>query len=220
MRKSRSILMAVLVTLAALAVAKDREFVMPRAFHAKTYPARDVHDNEKFAIAADPYDTQDKIFQVFSTDFRNEGLLPIHIIFSNDADTTVSIMNMHVRLVTKDRTKIEPADPQDIYRRISKQKRRGDEPKKVQIPIPMPRKSERTVTKAAEDEINQSQLMARAIEPHTSKGGFYFFDVYGLDNPVAGSRVVVSGVQRSNGGELFYFEIPLENYLTYQPGKN
>jgi hypothetical protein len=215
----RTGVLMVAVVLAVLASAKDREFVMPKAFHAKTYPARDAHEQEKFSIAADPYDTQDKILSVFSTDYRAAGILPIHIIFSNDADEPVSIVDVHVRLVTRDRTRIEPDEPQDIYRRISRQRKRGDEPGKVQIPIPLPKKAQRTVTRAAEEEITQSRMMARAIEPHSSRGGFYFFDVYDIENPVAGARVVISGVQKANGQEMFYFEIPLEKYLTYQPGK-
>ena len=76
--------------------AKDKVFALPRAFHAKTYPANDVHNDEKVAIAADPYDTADKAATVFTVKYREEGLLPIHLILSNDSDHTVSLAQMTV----------------------------------------------------------------------------------------------------------------------------
>src|SRR5947209_6166167 len=54
-----------LAALTVLSFAKDKTLPLPRAFHAKTYPANDVHTDEKVAIAADPYDTADKAATAF-----------------------------------------------------------------------------------------------------------------------------------------------------------
>ena len=45
-----------------------------------------------------------------------------------------------------------------------------------------------------------------------------FFDVSGLSTPEAGAHILFTGL-KSGGKELFYFDIPLEKYLTYQPLK-
>jgi hypothetical protein len=198
--------------------AKERIFSLPRAFHAKTYPAHDAHLEEQFSIAADPYDMPDKAAAVFTIDFRKEQLMPIHMIFSNDSNEAVSLAGMRVKLITKKKVKIEPASPDDIYRRISKQKRRGDEPANIPLPVPLPRRVPRSISREAEDEVEGSRFLAKAVEPKGTQAGFFIFDVEEIENPLAGARLEVTGVRKASGEELFYFEIPLEKYLGYKPG--
>jgi hypothetical protein len=216
--KRRTLFVPVLL-LAIAAVAKERIFQMPKAFHAKTYPAVDAHEDEKLAIAADPYDMPDKA-AIFTTDYRDKGLLPIYVIFSNDDDEAISLGTMRVQLVTKRRDKIEPATLDDIYRRISKQKARGDEQGTPRLPVPIPRRgtNNRNLSADAQLEVESMQFLAKAVEPHSTKAGFMTFDVRGIDNPLAGAHLVLTGIRRSDGTELFYFEIPLEKYLGYKPG--
>jgi len=42
--------------------------------------------------------------------------------------------------------------------------------------------------------------------------------VTGLSTPEAGAHILFTGL-KIGGKELFYFDIPLEKYLSYQPGK-
>jgi hypothetical protein len=211
-RKLRPVLVILLV-FAITAAARD--FSMPRAFHAKTYPARDVHENEQFSIAADPYDLPDKSAPVFTVDYLKEGLLPIQVVFSNDGDTPVTIARASVTFITRTNVKLTPANSEDIYRRISKQLKRGDEPNVGGLPIPIGRKKT-NVSSSARQEVETISQRPKAIEPKTTQSAVYIFDVQGLDHPLAGARLVVSGVTRNNE-ELFYFEIPMEKYLTYTP---
>ena len=70
------------------------------------------------------------------------------------------------------------------------------------------------------EEIQSAQFGARAVEPHTTQSGFLFFDVSGISTPLAGAHFYLTGVRDSNGDELMYFEITLENYLSApQPTK-
>jgi hypothetical protein len=212
------LLTIICVWLAASPVlAKDPVFNMPRAFHAKTYPAHESHENEKLAIAADPYDTADKTAGVFSTDFRQEGLLPILLVLSNDNNHVISLADMKVLLVTRNRTKITPSTNDDVFRRIAHKKEDRNIPLPNPLPIPLPKKSKRQVSKEAEVEVEGAQFMARAVEPKATRSGFLFFNVQGIRNPMAGANLVITGLADSNGNELFYFEIPLEKYLSYQP---
>ena len=53
--------------------------------------------------------------------------------------------------------------------------------------------------------------------PKSTQAGFFFCDVENIENPLAGARLVVTGIRNSAGKELFYFEVPLEKYLGYKP---
>ena len=216
MRKALSaFFLTLFVAIPCALPGKDKVYVAPRAFHAKTYPAHETHDNEKFSIAADPYDMPDKTAGVFTVDYKQEGLLPIFMILSNDGDQPVSLMNMKVTLVTRKRVKIDPSQPEDIYRRLTRATSRPDERSR----FPIPHKRNKGISEATRDEVENSQFLARAVEAHANQAGFLFFDVQGLDNPLAGAKLEITGLMDAKGNELFFFEIPMEKYLGYQPVK-
>jgi hypothetical protein len=199
----------VLVVLGAVAAfsvylaAKD--FVKPAAQPAKTYPAHDDHIDEKVAIAADPYDTADKA-KIFSVNFHEHGFLPVFFIVTNDGDRPISIANMQVTLTTANRDKLTPDSPEDIYRRLTNPRANTGPP----LPLPIPHKDVKgTITQKQRDEVESSQFAARAVEPHTTQSGFFFFDVADIPAPLAGARIYVSGVNDAKGAELMYFEIPM-----------
>src|SRR5881275_2896591 len=210
-----SVLLILLFALPCALPGKGKVYMAPRAYHAKTYPAHETHDDEKFSVAADPYDMPDKTASVFTVDYKGHGLLPVYMIFSNDDNQTVSLARIHVLLITRKRVKIEPSRPEDIYRRLGNATARPDDP----IRFPLPRKKNKGISQETRDEVENSQFMARAVEPHGNQAGFLFFDVEGLDNPLAGAKLEITGVMNSNGNELFFFEIPMEKYLGYQPVK-
>ncbi|MBV9087913.1 MAG: hypothetical protein JOY79_10545 [Acidobacteriaceae bacterium] len=214
---SRVWLLIALVALAVPAsVAKEKEWVAPKAYHARTYPARDAHDDEKVTIAVDPYDIADKA-SLFTVNYKQEGFLPMLFIVSNDGNQTISLADMKVELVTVKRVKIPAATPDDIYRRITRQPVHGDSPSRG--PLPIPRKTvHKGVKKEEQNEIENSQFLAKAVEPNASQSGFLYFDVEGISNPLAGAHLYVSGIRDSKGQELLFFDIPLEKYLSYQPG--
>ncbi len=209
-------LVAACLLFAVLLSADQKVYVAPKIYHANTYPARDEHPMEHVSIAADPYDMPDKTADVLRVPYKEAGFLPIRLIVSNDGDSAVVLSGMQVELVTVKKVKIQPAVPDDIYRRISKQGKRPDEPRTV--PLPIPRKVKPSVSKEAQDEIVNSGFLAKAVEPHTTQAGFLYFDVAGISNPLAGARLYVTGVRDANGQELMYFEIPMEKYLSYRPG--
>jgi hypothetical protein len=220
MRNMRPLALALLVATLSIAAVqafgKDKVFSFPRAYHPKTYPAFETHEDEKVSIAADPYDMPEKVVGVFTVDYKKEGLLPIHLIIANDGDRAVSLADMTVTLITKKRIKIAPASVDDIYRRISKQTSRGDEP---QRPFPLPKRKSKTISDEAREEVKNSQFMARAVEPHGIQSGFVYFDVDDIEAPLAGAKLVITGLSDSNGHELFFFEIPMEKYLSYRAVK-
>jgi hypothetical protein len=214
-RAARKFVTAFTATLALCLLAfAAKEFVKPQAKSAKAYPAHDEHTNERVTIAIDPYDMADKA-QIFSVNYRQEGIIPIFLIITNDSDQPIALNDMKTELVTVGRTKIAPDSADDLYRRLSHPSR-SDTPS----PIPFPRKKVKgAVSKQAQDEINAAQFSAKAVEPHATQSGFLFFDVSGISTPLAGANFYLTGVHDSSGGELMYFEIPLEKYLSAPAGK-
>ncbi len=214
MFRSKHRLWLAAITLVASAAIASKEYMPPRPQPAATYPAHDAHTDEKVTIAADPYDMQDKASQVFSLPYQEKDYLPIYLVITNDGDQPVTFNVLDVKLVTSNRTKLQPADTDDLYRRFSRVKRRGDEPSRNPLPIPLPRKPDTGLPKGGADEINNAQFRAKAVAPHETQAGFVFFDIEGLRQPLAGAHLYVSGLRDGNGNELLFFDIPMEKYLT------
>lgn len=199
-------------------VLAGKEYLAPRAYHAKTYPARDEHADEKVAIAADPYDLPNKA-SLFVLPYLEKGYLPVYLVVSNDRDEPIALANMKVEIITVNRVKLRPANEDDLYRRFAKIERRGDEASRNPLPVPLPRKAKTSISKEAQGEIQNSPFRAKAVEPGATQAGFLFFDVEGVSHPLAGAHLYVTGVRDGQGKELMYFEIPMEKYLTYRPGR-
>jgi hypothetical protein len=203
--KRSGVFAIILAWLAVPLAAKD--FVKPEAHAAKTYPAHDEHPEEKVAIAADPCDRPDKA-SIFSIKFGEHGFLPVFFVITNDGDQPLSIPNISITLVTANRSKLTPAVADDIYRRITNPQARTNNP------LPIPRKKVKgTLSSKEMQEVEGSQFVAKAVEPHSSQSGFLFFDVSGIEAPLAGAHVYVEGVDDAKGNELMYFEIPMDKYL-------
>lgn len=183
-----------------------KDFAKPVAKPAKTYPAHDDHADDKVAIAADPYDTQEKA-RIFSVNFQEHGFLPVFFVVTNDGDQPISIANMEVKLITAGRAKLTPAVPDDIYRRLGNP-RANMHP----IPVPIPQKKVKgTISPKERDEVESSQFAAKAVEPHTTQSGFFFFDIEDVSTRLSGAHIDVTGVNDAKGTELMYFEIQLRN---------
>jgi hypothetical protein len=197
-----------LVFLFSLLGLASKHFVMPTAHSAKTYPAHDEHPNEGVTVALDPYDMADKA-NIFSVHYSEIGFMPIFVVVTNDSDQPISLSASKSELVTHDRTKIPPATDDDLYRRIARPISGVST-----NPLPWPKKTKGTVSKEAQEEIQNSQFAARAVEPHSTQSGFMFFDVSGISAPLAGANFYLTGVHDAKGNELMYFEVPLEKYLS------
>jgi hypothetical protein len=197
------------VFVCCLCAIAAKEFVMPAAQPARTYPAHDDHPMEKIAVAVDPYDLEDKA-AIFSVNYRNYGYMPVFFVITNEGDQPISLVGMKAQLNTKDRSKLFPATMDDLLRRLSHPSRND-----IPLPIPLPKKEVKGgVSRKTWDEIEQAQFGAKAVEPHSTARGFLFFDVSGISNPLAGANFYLMGVRDAKGNELMYFEIPMEKYLS------
>jgi hypothetical protein len=183
-----------------------KDFVMPTPQPAKTYAAHDEHLSEAVTVALDPYDTDDKA-KIFIVHYNDLGIVPIFVIITNDSDQPVALAGMKAQLVTGDRTKLDPDNEDDIYRRIAHPHASATN----RYPLPFPSKKVKgSVDSKTIAEIQSAQFGAKAVEPHSTQAGFLFFDVSEIPTPLAGAHFYLTGVRDVKGDELMYFEVSLE----------
>jgi hypothetical protein len=196
-------------------MAEKKPFSPPPATHAKTYPAHEAHDDEKVSIAIDPFDTPEKA-AIFHTKFRDYGFLPVRIIVSNDGDQTLILHDLSIEYITANRHRLEPGSNDELYRRLAHVE--GPNRKGPALPIPLPKRPKPAVKNETLNEIEDAQFVPFPVEAHNQRSGFLFFDISGIDTPEAGAHIYISGI-KAGGKELFYFDIPLEKYLSSRPAK-
>jgi hypothetical protein len=184
-----------------------KNFIKPVAKPAINYPAHDFHRDEQVAMAADPYDTPDKA-KIFSVNFAEYGFLPVFFVVTNDGGQPISLASIEVTLITANHSKLTPISGEDLYRRLSNPQ---GQTRPSPIPIPLPKK--KAIDKKAMDDIEAARFAARAVEPHGTQSGFLFFDIGGIDKPLAGANMDITGVNDAKGNELLYFEISMDKYL-------
>ena len=81
------------------------------------------------------------------------------------------------------------------------------------VPFPIPRRKVKgTVSAKTMDEIQSAQFGAKAVEPHNTRSGFLFFDVQGIRS-LAGTHILFTNLHNGEGGDLMFFEIPLDKYF-------
>jgi hypothetical protein len=202
------VLLALAFLLAGTSLWAFKEFVSPHPENADTYPSKDAHPLEKVIAAVDVYNTAPKD-DIFGTKYVQEGILPVLLIITNSGDQPVSTKNMHAEMVTASRSKLEALAVDDVFRRVAHIKASSTGPQRVG-PIPLPTGAKNKKAHEQYDELTRAAFIAEAVEPHTTKSGFLFFDIQDIKNPVAaGGHIYLTGVRDASGNELMYFEIPL-----------
>ena len=201
----------VVVTACWAFAAKDYKAPVVRA--ATMYPAHEEHANEQVAIAVEPYNLPEQQ-KIFSVDFREHNIMPVLLIVTNNGEQPISLTDMQIQLLTAHRDKLAPASTDDIYRRLA-HPQANDRPT-VPLPIPRRKKVKGTVSAKTMDEIQSAQFAAKAVEPHSTRSGFLFFDVEGIRS-LAGAHVLFTNLHNGAGGDLMFFEIPLDKYFGAAP---
>jgi hypothetical protein len=185
--------------------ARAFEHAPPPAGVATSYPAFDQHPNEQVAIAADPYNTKEKA-SIFRFKYLEYGFMPIRIIVTNNGDKPISLIDARINFITAAGDKIPAAEPEDV-------ERRPDGGYKLPGPLPRIGNKSSTKNKDVDEDFHTFEYSAVAVEAHTTRAGFLFYDVQGLANPLVGAKLNLRMLRNSEGKELFYFEIPFDKYL-------
>jgi hypothetical protein len=186
------------------------EHAIPAANDAASYPAFDAHAGDHVTIAADPYDTSAKE-NVFRVDYLKYDILPIRVIVTNSGDRPISLDQARIHLVPAVGDRIQAAEAEDVERKITLKDRVGST---VPIgPIHIHHGGGDSDKKIDQD-FAEHEYSALAVEPHTTRAGFLFYNIEGLGKqPLKGAKLLVRRVQDADGKELFYFEVPFDKYL-------
>jgi hypothetical protein len=202
--------LAVIVLLAGLPGIAT-EHTPPRVQPASSFAAVEVHDKEKVAIAAEPYDTKEKE-SLFRVDYLAHGMMPIRLIVTNDGERPISLRDARILFMTAAGDKIQAAEPEDVDRLMTRKEREGG---KIPLPGPLPpiHTKPKASVKEIQEDFDQFEYQALVVEPHTTRAGFLWYDVSDLDHPLRGAKLHLHKLRDADGQELFYFEIPFENYL-------
>ncbi len=138
--------------------------------------------------------------------------MPIRLIVTNNGNRPISLRDARILFLTAAGDKIQAAEPEDVERLMTRKEREGGK-----IPMPGPLPAIKLKPKASNKEIEQDfdtfEYSALVVEPHTTRAGFLFYDVSGLDHPLQGAKLHLHKLRDADGNELFYFEIPFDKYL-------
>src|SRR5580700_3720801 len=208
MRTLRTIPLS-LLWLALPAMASDR--AAPQVQPATTFAAVEIHDDEKVAIAAEPYDTKEKE-SIFKVDYLSHGVMPIRLIITNNGDKPISLRDARILFLTATGDKIQAAEPEDVERLMTRKEREGS---KIPMPGPIPaiKLKPKASNKEIEADFNTFEYQALVVEAHSTRAGFLFYDVSQLNHPLKGAKLHLHKLRDADGKELFFFEIPFDNYL-------
>jgi hypothetical protein len=178
---------------------------------AASFAAVEAHQDEKVAIAAEPYDTRLKQ-AIFRVDYLSHGVLPIRLIVTNNGNRPISLLEARILFLTAAGDTIQAAEPADVERLMTRKEREGG---KIPLPGPLPgiKLKPRASNKEIEQDFDTFEYRAVVVEPHTTRAGFLFYDVSGLDHPLQGAKLHLRRLRDADGKELFYFEIPFDKYL-------
>ena len=191
------------------AVATDHS--APAIQPATAFAAVEVHDKEKVAIAAEPYDTSEKE-SIFRVDYLGHGIMPVRLIVTNNGDRPISLRDARILFQTRSGERIQAAAPEDVERLMTRKEREGG---RIPLPGPIPaiKLKPKASNKDIEQDFTQFEYGALVVEAHTTRAGFLFYDVAQLKDPLSGSKLHVRKLMDADGRELFYFEIPFDKYV-------
>jgi hypothetical protein len=197
--------------LALPVMASDR--TPPPITPATQFPAVEVHDKEKVAIAIEPYNTkeQEKLFHV---EYTKYGVIPVRLIVTNLGDRPISLRDARILFEPATGDRIQAAEPEDVERRMNPHQPHGAMPTPTPFPIPgiHPRRKNSN-DKNVEEDFDTFEYQALVVEPHTTRAGFLFYIVGDSADPLTGAHMSVTKLRDADGEELFYFDIPFDKYL-------
>jgi hypothetical protein len=207
----KALLASWLLVLGLALSALASEHKPPPVQPATSFAAVEVHDKEKVAIAAEPYDTKEKE-ELFRVDYLAHGIMPVRLVVTNNSDKPISLRDARILFQTPAGDRIQAAEPEDVERLMTRKEREGG---KIPLPGPIPsiHMKPKASNKDIEADFDQFEYAALVVEPHSTRAGFLFYDVSQLDDPLKGSKLHLHKVRDADGNELFFFEIPFDRYL-------
>ena len=80
--------------------AEGSDHTPPAVQPATSFPAVEVHQDEKVAIAAEAYDTHQKA-AIFRVDYLGHGVMPVRLIVTNNGDRPISLKDARILFLNR-----------------------------------------------------------------------------------------------------------------------
>jgi hypothetical protein len=180
-----------------------------KAEPAKTYP---FHQQQgAITIAADPYETKEKIKTAFDLkELEQMGIVPVHIIISNDGEDPIVISGQDINLLDSNNRSFESMPVDEVVRAIvyKESPRTSRNPS----PIPFPRgNGRRGDAFEIETDLTNKSLREVRVSPRTTFGGFVFFKLPNNRMKLGGYKVYIPEIRNVKTRQsLLFFEIDLK----------
>ena len=207
----RVIATACLLAASALGASHKAPPVRP----ANQYVAFDAHPNEHVSIAIDPCNDPDKC-SFFRLPYIQHGFIPVRVVITNDGDTALTLTDVRIQFISAANDKIPAADLEEINRRLFNLKKSMNRPLPLPIPITI---HHAPVDKKITQDDNDFGFQSTTVNPHSTLGGYLFYDVRQLDDPaLKHAQLYVKMVHTLDGKkQLFAFNIPFDKWLAAPP---
>jgi hypothetical protein len=182
---------------------------------ANQYAAFDTHSNEHVTIAADPCNDPAQC-SFFRLPYVQHGFIPVRVVITNDGDTALTITDVRIQFISAANDKVPAADLEEINRRLFNLKKSMG----IHLPLPIPiTVHHEAVDKKITQDDNDFGFRSTTVNPHSTLGGYLFYDVRGIDDPpLKGAQIYVKMIHNlDNKHELFPFTIPLDKWLAANP---
>jgi hypothetical protein len=184
---------------------------------ATSFAAVEVHPQEHIAIAVEPYDTKDKA-SIFHFDYLKHGVMPVRLIITNNGDRPISLRDARILFETSTGQRVQAAEPEDVERLLAPPGEPGGDKLPLPSPIPGVHLKHKNRNKDIEADFDTFEYQALVVEPHTTRAGFLFYVLTGLNDPLHGADMYLHELRNADGQQLFPFQIPFSKYLQSKSG--
>lgn len=199
-----------ILTATALAASHKAPPIKP----ANQYIDFDTHPSEHVTVAIDPCNDPAKC-SFFRLPYVQHGFIPVRVIITNDGDTALTLNDVRIQFISAANDTIPAADLDEINRLLFNLKRSMNRPLPLPIPIHI---HHAPVDKKITQDDNDFGFQSTTVNPHSTLGGYLFYDVRGVDDPpLKGAQIYVKEIYTlDHKHQLFPFTIPFDKWLAAQ----
>ncbi len=201
-------LLALVLTTSVLGAYKS---VRVKVDPASTYPGH--QQQGAVTIAADAYWTKEKIRTAFDVkDLDRLGIVPIHIIVTNDGEDPVLLSGPDVTLLDPKNHSIAQIPVDEVIQALVNPGKGGSPGKRMPMPFPMPKRDgpSKDAFEIETDFTNKALKEAR-VAPKSTSSGFVFFQLRDNQKPLNGYKIYIPEIRNlRTQGNLLFFEIELK----------
>jgi hypothetical protein len=175
---------------------------------AQSYPFHQTQSN--VTIAADPYETNEKIRTAFDVkDLEKLGIVPVNIVISNEGEDLISINGEDINLLDDKNRSIQSTAPEEVVQLILNKGKAPSSRSRTPSPIPLPRREGlRGDAFEIETDFRNKALKEVRVAPKTTASGFLFFRLPGKETRLSRYKIYIPEIKSLKTKQnLLFFEI-------------